>query len=93
MQAALTTAAAIPALIALGYSFAYEIVHEPSAFLPIRQPVGALGLSNFFNDSVNSLPIVTYIRLVVSLWHHQICSAGSGVPGHLVAPAISGPAR
>ena len=64
LQAALTIAAAIPALIALGYSFAYEIFNEPSAFLPIRQSVGALGLSNFLNSSVSSLPILTDMRLV-----------------------------
>ena len=64
LQAALTIATAMPALIALGYSVACEVFHEPSAFLPIRQPAGALGLSNFFNYSVSSLPILTDISLV-----------------------------
>ena len=63
LQAALTIAAAIPALIALGYSFACEVFHEPSAFFLIKQPVGALGLSNFFNYSASSLPMLTDISL------------------------------
>ena len=38
-------------------------------------------------------PCSLTLVLLASLWHHQICSAGGGVPGHLVVPAISGPVR
>ena len=36
LHASLTMAAAIPALIALGYSLAFAVFHDPSGFCPIK---------------------------------------------------------
>ena len=64
LHAALTIAAAMPALMARGYSFAWKVVQLPSAFFHVRHPVGVLGLSTVLNYSVNSLSIFTVINLV-----------------------------
>ena len=64
LQAALTIAAAMPALMVRGYSLAWDVFQEPSASFPIKHPVGALGLSTFLNSSINSFSVLTVINLV-----------------------------
>ena len=68
-------AAAIPALIALGYSFACEAFHEPSDFV-VQLSIMLIGLIQ--------RPYLLVVTLLVSAWHPRTCNAGGDVLAHLV---------
>ena len=84
LQTALTMAAAIPALIALGYSFACEVFHVPSGFLQIRHPVGLLVFRICLILPLIRHPYLPSLVLLVFKWPPRTCNVGDDALVRLV---------